>query len=251
MVGWRNSSGSSTNLYGFTGYEADAESGMNYATFRNESPSLGRFSRPDPYDGSYDLTDPQSLNRYSYVGDRPLIFVDPTGLHCSNFTVTNSDGTTTQIEGDDGTGGGCQDGESQIDGSGNDGNPDQISVGDDGSPPLSDSIGPIDMTLQAFITMMNQAGFKVSFADTFTLIHDGTQMRDKNPFCSIHIVLDPRSGQYGAPITGTFHTDFINPFTGQDGFPKSMFEHAGVDVVPDIIQDLGFPNMPTGSGNCK
>jgi RHS repeat-associated protein len=74
------SSGSTTDLYGFTGYETDSESQTNYAVFRNESPSLGRFIRPDPYDGSYDLTDAQSFNRYSYVGNRVLVFADPLGL---------------------------------------------------------------------------------------------------------------------------------------------------------------------------
>jgi len=39
-----------------------------------------RFDQPDPYDGSYDLTDPQSLNRYTYVESDPVNFVDPTGL---------------------------------------------------------------------------------------------------------------------------------------------------------------------------
>ena len=29
---------------------------------------------PDPYNGSYDLSNPQSLNRYSYVGNMPVGF---------------------------------------------------------------------------------------------------------------------------------------------------------------------------------
>jgi hypothetical protein len=41
---------------------------------------LPRFSRPDPSDGSYDLTDPQSLNRYSYTENDPVNFTDPSGL---------------------------------------------------------------------------------------------------------------------------------------------------------------------------
>ncbi len=75
------SSGSTTNLYEFTGYETDTESGTNYAVFRNQSGTLGRFLRPDPYDGSYNITEPKSLNRYSYVGNRPLMFTDPQGMY--------------------------------------------------------------------------------------------------------------------------------------------------------------------------
>ena len=39
-----------------------------------------RFDQPDPYDGSYDITNPQSLNRYTYVNNDPVNFVDPSGL---------------------------------------------------------------------------------------------------------------------------------------------------------------------------
>ena len=37
--------------------------------------------RPDPYKGSYTFTNPQSLNRYSYVANDPVNFVDPSGLN--------------------------------------------------------------------------------------------------------------------------------------------------------------------------
>ena len=47
---------------------------------RRYSRRHGRFSQPDPYGGSYDLTDPQSFNRYSYVQNDPVNFTDPTGL---------------------------------------------------------------------------------------------------------------------------------------------------------------------------
>ena len=39
-----------------------------------------RFEQPDPYDGSYDIADPQSFNRIAYVQNDPVNFVDPTGL---------------------------------------------------------------------------------------------------------------------------------------------------------------------------
>jgi RHS repeat-associated protein len=69
----------SDNHYLFTGYESDSETTSDHATFRNLGMTLGRFNRPDPYDGSYDLTNPQSLNRYAYVLDNPLFFIDILG----------------------------------------------------------------------------------------------------------------------------------------------------------------------------
>lgn len=38
---------------------------------------LGRWIAPDTV--VPDPMDPQSLNRYSYVGNRPTVYVDPTG----------------------------------------------------------------------------------------------------------------------------------------------------------------------------
>ena len=35
---------------------------------------------PDPYTGSYDLTTPQSMNRYAYVLNNPMSMLDPSGL---------------------------------------------------------------------------------------------------------------------------------------------------------------------------
>ena len=40
----------------------------------------GRWMSPDPYSGSYDLANPQSFNRYTYVTNNPLSFTDPSGL---------------------------------------------------------------------------------------------------------------------------------------------------------------------------
>jgi|GEM_PF-4012220 len=39
----------------------------------------GRWMSPDSYSGSYDFTNPQTLNRYAYVNGQPLGFTDPSG----------------------------------------------------------------------------------------------------------------------------------------------------------------------------
>jgi RHS repeat-associated protein len=79
-----NAGGDQDNLH-FAGLERDAESGTEHAQFRNYASVQGRWLGPDPYMGSYDLTNPQSLNRYAYVLNNPLSFTDPSGLtvNCS------------------------------------------------------------------------------------------------------------------------------------------------------------------------
>jgi RHS repeat-associated protein len=48
--------------------------------FRRYHGWWSRFAHPDPYDGSYNLGDPQSFNRYAYVQNDPVNFIDPSGL---------------------------------------------------------------------------------------------------------------------------------------------------------------------------
>ncbi len=70
--------GSSGTKWQFTTYERDAESGNDYAQARSNVNRLARFSSLDPLSG--DISDPQSLNRYSYVRNMPVMAVDPTGM---------------------------------------------------------------------------------------------------------------------------------------------------------------------------
>ena len=53
--------------------------------FRRYNRRHSRFDQPDPYDGSYSLTDLQSFNRYAYTQNDPVNFVDPTGLFIDPF----------------------------------------------------------------------------------------------------------------------------------------------------------------------
>jgi RHS repeat-associated protein len=72
------------NHYKFTGKERDTESSLDYFGERYYSNGVGRFITPDwaakatavPY---AELVDPQSLNLYSYVRNRPTVMVDADG----------------------------------------------------------------------------------------------------------------------------------------------------------------------------
>lgn len=64
----------------FTGYEADGETGLNFAEARYQSPTQGRFTSVDPLGASATVLDPQSFNRYSYVNNNPTNLTDPTGM---------------------------------------------------------------------------------------------------------------------------------------------------------------------------
>ena len=70
--------GGTGDIYQFTGKERDAESGLDYFGARYFASSMGRFLRPDPISGT--LANPQSLNRYVYVLNNPLVLTDPTGM---------------------------------------------------------------------------------------------------------------------------------------------------------------------------
>ena len=62
----------------FTGQREDATIGLYFYNARYLDPVLGRFTQPDtivPQPGN-----PQALNRYSYVLNNPLKYIDPSGF---------------------------------------------------------------------------------------------------------------------------------------------------------------------------
>ncbi len=83
----------------FTSYERDGN-GSDEAMFRRYNRWHSRFDQPDPYDGSYSLADPQSFNRYAYVQNDPVNFVDPTGLDfCWGETLISDPWNVTPLAG--------------------------------------------------------------------------------------------------------------------------------------------------------
>jgi RHS repeat-associated protein len=63
----------------FGTYYRDGTTGLDYAQNRYYASTLGRFITPDPGNAG-DLSNPQSLNHYSYVLDDPINHYDPQGL---------------------------------------------------------------------------------------------------------------------------------------------------------------------------
>ena len=74
----RSQTGMTDNQYTYTGRRMLTDSDMMYYRSRYYDPMTGRFVKKDSYTGNID--DPLSLNRYVYVKDNPVNFVDPMGL---------------------------------------------------------------------------------------------------------------------------------------------------------------------------
>jgi RHS repeat-associated protein len=67
----------------YTGYERDTESGLDFAMMRYFSNLNGRFTTTDDFWKDSDVADPQSWNKYIYVRNNPLKYVDQTGEKAS------------------------------------------------------------------------------------------------------------------------------------------------------------------------
>ena len=77
--------GSFLNSKKYTGYERNWATNLDDANARTYHHNRARFMQPDPLGaGAADATNPQSLNRYSYVQNDPVNFIDPSGLNAEN-----------------------------------------------------------------------------------------------------------------------------------------------------------------------
>jgi RHS repeat-associated protein len=72
---------------GYTFQTVLGSMGLNHMNGRIEDSVTGRFLSPDPFGTNPGNT--QSYNRYSYVNNNPLTFIDPTGFGC----ISASDGS--------------------------------------------------------------------------------------------------------------------------------------------------------------
>ena len=78
--------GTKSERHRFTGAERDGESGLTYHGARHYAPGFGRWTSVDPVAG--DTSNPQRLNRYGYVLNDPVNYVDRDGLE-PKYVVVN------------------------------------------------------------------------------------------------------------------------------------------------------------------
>ena len=71
------SSGTTANIYLYSGEQYDPNLGFYYLRARYLNPGMGRFWTRDSASGSNQ--DPSSLHKYLYVHNNPIIGIDPTG----------------------------------------------------------------------------------------------------------------------------------------------------------------------------
>jgi RHS repeat-associated protein len=97
----QTSSGSNpnTDAYHFADLDHDSETNTEHAYFRQFAGASGRWLSPDSYFGSYDSSNPQSLNRYTYVLESGLVYTDRLGLSANNSDC--SAGDTVCVDGCD------------------------------------------------------------------------------------------------------------------------------------------------------
>jgi RHS repeat-associated protein len=88
--------GADTDANHYAFLDTDKETATDHADFRQYSNAQGRWMAPDPYDGSYDFGNPQSLNRYVYASNSPFSYTDGKGAMDENGAGVNGcemDGT--------------------------------------------------------------------------------------------------------------------------------------------------------------
>ena len=86
-----------TNRHKFALTQRDDATGLDHTLWRKYDNFSGRWTSPDPYRGSMAIANPQSFNRYTYVQNDPVNFIDPTGLFCVEWTTYEDTPTELRI----------------------------------------------------------------------------------------------------------------------------------------------------------
>ncbi|MCY9528556.1 wall-associated protein WapA [Paenibacillus alvei] len=73
------------NIFRYSGEYWDAATNLQYLRARWYDPSVGRFINEDTYEG--ELSNPLTLNLYTYVQNNPLIYWDPSGHRYESYQL--------------------------------------------------------------------------------------------------------------------------------------------------------------------
>jgi RHS repeat-associated protein len=84
----------------FTGQNQDTVSGLYDFLYREYNPAHGRWMSPDPIGlAAADPLRPQTWNRYAYVENNPLLYIDPDGTTDMDFSFGSSHGGAGSLMG--------------------------------------------------------------------------------------------------------------------------------------------------------
>nr|MBP7610587.1 RHS repeat-associated core domain-containing protein [Steroidobacteraceae bacterium] len=86
---WQATSVTANEIRGYTGHEHLDDVGLIHMNGRVYDPSLGRMLSPDPITQSPENA--QDYNRYAYVMNNPLRFVDPSGYEGCEIAIPGCD----------------------------------------------------------------------------------------------------------------------------------------------------------------
>jgi len=84
-----------SNPLKYAGEYYDNESGLYYLRARYYDPTIGRFISKDSVEGN--ITNPLSLNLYTYVENNPLAYIDPSGHWSVSFNVSADTGAVISV----------------------------------------------------------------------------------------------------------------------------------------------------------
>ncbi len=82
----------------FTGYERDDESQLDFAETRSHGPAVGRFFSADDFANDSQVADPSSWNKYAFVRNNPLKYLDHDGRKATISIQTDEEKKTVRIK---------------------------------------------------------------------------------------------------------------------------------------------------------
>ena len=106
------------------------------------------------------------------------------------------------------------------------------------SPQSTSGLFTYNDSLSNVLDMLKSAGVTPSSIDNRynQTNHHGTQLRDDSTFCNLHVTITTGSGQNGAPVTGDYHYDTVNPWSFP--VPVTTAAHGALDYFPDKATGL-------------